>query len=89
MRRFFRNLTVILALSSRQAWSRSSIYVPATGTVTKKRRPIHLHVMVSEEELALIRERMAQAKGPGYERWAKVYNLKQVAAALSISGDTI
>ena len=36
---------------------------PGTGgTVTKKRRrPIHLHVMVSEEELALIRERMAEA----------------------------
>ena len=27
----------------------------------KRRRPIHLHVMVSEEELALIRERMAEA----------------------------
>lgn len=27
----------------------------------KHRRPIHLHVMVSEEELALIRERMAEA----------------------------
>ena len=24
---------------------------------------------------------MAQGKGPGYERWAKVYNLKQMAAA--------
>ena len=36
---------------------------PGTGgAVTKKRRrPIHLHVMVSEEELALIRERMAEA----------------------------
>ena len=32
------------------------------GAVTKKRRrPIHLHVMVSEEEQALIRERMAEA----------------------------
>lgn len=30
------------------------------GTV-KRRRPIHLHVMVSEEEQALIRERMAEA----------------------------
>ena len=29
-----------------------------------------------------IRRRMAQGKGPGYERWAKVYNLKQMAAAL-------
>ena len=30
--------------------------------MTKKRlRPIHLHVMVSEEELALIQERMAEA----------------------------
>ncbi len=27
-------------------------------------------------------ERMAQGKGPGYERWAKIYNLKQMAAAL-------
>ena len=26
-----------------------------------RRRPIHLHVMVSEEELTLIRERMAEA----------------------------
>ena len=30
-------------------------------TKKKRRRPIHLHVMVSEEELALIRERMAEA----------------------------
>ena len=29
--------------------------------MTKNRRPIHLHVMVSEEELALIRARMAEA----------------------------
>lgn len=27
----------------------------------KRKRPIHLHIMVSEEELALIRERMAEA----------------------------
>ena len=25
---------------------------------------------------------MRQGKGPAYERWAKVYNLKQMAAAL-------
>lgn len=29
-----------------------------------------------------IQKRMAQGKGPGYERWAKLYNLKQMAAAL-------
>ncbi len=29
-----------------------------------------------------IQRRMAQGKGPGYERWAKVYNIKQMAAAL-------
>ena len=29
----------------------------------KRRRPINLHVMVSEEEQALIRERMAEALG--------------------------
>ena len=29
-----------------------------------------------------IQERMAKGKGPAYERWAKVYNIKQIAAAL-------
>ena len=29
-----------------------------------------------------IQQRMAQGKGAGYERWAKLYNLKQMAAAL-------
>ena len=29
-----------------------------------------------------IQQRMAQGKGPAYERWAQVYNLKQMAAAL-------
>ena len=29
-----------------------------------------------------IQERLNQGKGPGFERWAKVYNLKQMAAAL-------
>lgn len=29
-----------------------------------------------------IQQRMAAGKGPGYERWAKVFNLKQMAAAL-------
>ena len=29
-----------------------------------------------------IQERMRQGKGPAYERWDKVYNLKQMAAAL-------
>ena len=29
-----------------------------------------------------IQERLSQGKGPAYERWAKVYNLKQMAATL-------
>lgn len=29
-----------------------------------------------------IQERLRSGKGPGYERWAKIYNLKQMAAAL-------
>ena len=38
--------------------------------MTKKRhRPIHLHVMVSEEELALIQERMAEAGRDGLSVW--------------------
>ena len=33
-------------------------------------------------EIIDIQQRMAQGKGPAYERWAKIYNLKQMAAAL-------
>ena len=29
-----------------------------------------------------IQEKLAAGKGPAYERWAKVYNLKQMASAL-------
>ncbi len=36
-----------------------------------------------------IQERMRQGKGPAYERWAKVYNLKQMAAALQYLLPTI
>lgn len=32
-----------------------------TGTVKRRRRPIHLHVMVTPEELDTIRQRMAEA----------------------------
>ena len=46
---------------------RTSRSLEREGAVTKKRRrPIHLHVMVSEEELALIQERMAEA---GIRKW--------------------
>ena len=31
-----------------------------------------------------IQERLRSGKGPSYERWAKVYNLKQMAAALML-----
>ena len=34
-----------------------------------------------------IQERMAQGKGPAYERWAKVFNLKQMAASLAYLQD--
>lgn len=30
-----------------------------------------------------IQAKLAEGKGPGYERWAKVFNLKQMAAALA------
>ena len=35
-----------------------------------------------------IQQRVAQGKGPGYERWAKLYNLKQMAAALQFLQET-
>ena len=38
--------------------------------------PRHVDLIVD------IQERLRSGKGPAYERWAKVYNLKQMAAAL-------
>lgn len=35
-----------------------------------------------EHELSVIQNPRQHSKGPAYERWAKVYNLKQMAAAL-------
>lgn len=34
-----------------------------------------------------IQTKLAEGKGPGYERWAKVFNLKQLAAALAYLQD--
>lgn len=47
--------------------------VPAGGAGPASRR---INLVID------IQQRMAQGKGPGYERWAKLYNLKQMAAAL-------
>ena len=49
-----------------------------TRTATARRAPAPRRVNL----LIDIQERMRQGKGPAYERWAKVYNLKQMAAAL-------
>ena len=34
-----------------------------------------------------IQAKLAEGKGPGYERWAKGFNLKQMAAALAYLQD--
>ena len=47
---------------------------PAGGAGPAPRRKINLVID--------IQQRMAQGKGAGYEHWAKLYNLKQMAAAL-------
>ena len=49
-----------------------------TRKATARRAPAPRRVNL----LIDIQERMRQGKGPAYERWAKVYNLKQMAAAL-------
>lgn len=50
---------------------------------TRKRAPERLRPAPWRVDLVIdIQERMRQGKGPAYERWAKVYNLKQMAAAL-------
>ena len=47
-----------------------------TATAQKAPAPRRVNLLID------IQERMRQGKGPAYERWAKVYNLKQMAAAL-------
>ena len=49
-----------------------------TRTAPARRTPMPRRVNL----LIDIQERMRQGKGPAYERWAKVYNLKQMAVAL-------
>ena len=44
----------------------------------------------SERKISLavdIQAKLAAGKGPGYERWAKVFNIKQMAAALAYIQD--
>ena len=47
-----------------------------TATARKAPAPRRVNLLID------IQEKMRQGKGPAYERWAKVYNLKQMAAAL-------
>ena len=49
-----------------------------------RQRPSHPRQKVS---LAIDIQSRLQGKGPGYERWAKVFNLKQMAAALAFLQD--
>ena len=49
------------------------------------RKPAQEHPRPAPQRVNLlidIQEKMRQGKGPAYARWAKVYNLKQMAAAL-------
>ena len=46
----------------------------------------------SERKISLavdIQAKLAAGKGPGYERWAKVFNIKQMAAALAYIQDKL
>ena len=36
------------------------------------------------QRLVDIEQKMAEGKGRGYERWAKIHNLKQAAKTLSV-----
>ena len=56
-----------------------------TAIEGKEKRPGH-----SERKISLavdIQAKLAAGKGPGYERWAKVFNIKQMAAALAYIQD--
>ena len=49
-----------------------------SGTERPKRKPDH-----SFDLLIDVQAKMQEGKGPGYERWARVFNVKQMAAALN------
>ena len=64
-----------------EGYSESDIRAALSGF---RQRPGQLRPKIS---LAIDIQSRLQGKGPGYERWAKVFNLKQMAAALAYLQD--
>lgn len=51
--------------------------LPSSRSVTMQGEPQHINLLVD------IQTKLRAGKGPGYERWAKVFNLKQMAQTLN------
>ena len=64
-----------------EGYSEADIRAALSGS---RQRPGQLRQKIS---LAIDTQSRLQGKGPSYERWAKVFNLKQVAAALAYLQD--
>ena len=64
-----------------EGYSEADIRAALSGS---RQRPGQPHPKIS---LAIDIQSRLQGKGPGYERWAKVFNLKQMAAALAYLQD--
>ena len=64
-------------------YGREDIHAVIDGKAPTRTAPVRRAPTPRRVNLLIdIQERMRQGKGPAYERWAKVYNLKQMAAAL-------
>ena len=64
-----------------EGYSETDIRAALSGS---RQRPVQPRQKIS---LAIDIQSRLQGKGPGYERWAKVFNLKQMAAALAYLQD--
>lgn len=64
-------------------YGRSDVEAVISGKAPTRPAPKNRHPVKQKISLVIdIQRRMAEGKGAGYEHWAKLYNLKQMAAAL-------
>ena len=64
-----------------EGYSEADIWAALSGSRQRPGQPLQ------KISLAIDIQSRLQGKGPGYERWAKVFNLKQMAAALAYLQD--
>ena len=85
----FDRAAVFAVLEQRRQSSRSASQIPRSPTHHKRplagcQSEIAAPKQDGVQRLVDIEQKMAEGKGRGYERWAKIHNLKQAAKTLSV-----